>query len=371
MKINLRKTKIICTIGPATNSEAVMEKLFRSGMNVARLNFSHGNYEEHLNTIKTFKEIRDKLKLPVGLLLDTKGPEIRIKTFENDRVELKTGNTFTLTARDVPGTDKIVSVTHKDLARDISRGDSILIDDGLIELKVSDIENDDIHCDVINGGMVSNRKGVNIPNVLISLPFVSDRDREDILFGIKNGFDFIAASFVRDADCVKDIRAILEKNDGDHIRIISKIENRSGVDNIDGIMRVSDGIMVARGDMGVEIPFEELPEIQKQIIRKCDLAGKPVITATQMLESMIKNPRPTRAEITDVANAIYDGTSATMLSGETSIGKYPVETVETMSKIAIETEGNIDYAKRFDDIYISKIKKCDKCNKSCNMCCCT
>ncbi|MFC1669379.1 pyruvate kinase [Spirochaetota bacterium] len=351
MKTHLRKTKIVCTIGPATAGKDAMEKLFQSGMNVARLNFSHGNYEEHLKTVKTFKGIRAKLKIPVGLLLDTRGPEIRLKKFKNDCVELTSGKMFTLTPREVEGTDEIVSITYKGLAGDVSRGDRILIDDGLIELKVVEIENDDIHCDVINGGTVSNRKGVNIPNVIISLPFVSDRDREDILFGIKNGFDFIAASFVRDADCVKEIRMILEKNKASHIKIISKIENRGGVDNIDDIIRVSDGIMVARGDMGVEIPFEELPEIQKQMIRKCNIAGKVVITATQMLESMIKNPRPTRAEITDVANAIYDGTSGIMLSGETSIGKYPVETLKTMSKIAVETEGNIDYIKKFKDYY--------------------
>ena len=356
LKSNMRKTKIICTIGPATDKATEMEKLFKNGMNIARLNFSHGNHEEHLNTINTFKGIRDKIKSFSGTSSGTQRSEIRLKKFKGDRVELVSGNKFILTPREVEGSSEISSITHGELARDVKKGDKILIDDGLIELKVSGIESNDIHCEIIHGGTVSNRKGVNVPNVAVSLPFVSERDREDLLFGIKNGFDFVAASFVRDAECVRDIRTILEQNEASHIKIISKIENRDGVNNIDEIIRVSDGIMVARGDMGVEIPFEELPEIQKQIIKKCYLAGKPVITATQMLESMIKNPRPTRAEITDVANAIYDGTSAIMLSGETSIGKYPVETLKTMSKIAVETEGNIDYAKRFNDVYHTEIK---------------
>ncbi len=343
----MRKTKIVCTLGPATDDEEVLKKLLLSGMNVARLNFSHGSYEEHLNTANLFKRLRDELKLPAGLLLDTRGPEIRLKTFENGRVELKEGSLFTLTGEDISGNEKRVSVTYRGLAKDVMRGDRILLDDGLIELKVVGKTDTDIECEVINGGIVKDRKGVNVPDVTINLPFISEKDTRDLKFAVENDFDFVAASFVRNSDCVKEIRKILEDAGGKEIRVIAKIENREGVDNIDEIIRVSDGIMVARGDMGVEIPFEELPAIQKSIIKKCYRSGKPVITATQMLDSMTKNPRPTRAEITDVANAIYDGTSATMLSGETSIGDYPVEAVNTMSKIAQETEKDIDYIKNF------------------------
>jgi pyruvate kinase len=349
----IRKTKIVCTLGPATDNEAVLRQLFLNGMNVARLNFSHGTYEEHQKRVELFMKLRAEFGLPVGLLLDTKGPEIRIGKFENGPVELKQGEVFTLTTRNEPGSDKRVSVTYAGLPRDVSRGDRILMDDGLLEMKVLSCTETDVECEVVNGGQLSNNKGVNVPGVNINQPFVSERDREDLKFGIRNNFDYIAASFVRTAADVKDLKKVLEENNGLFIKIIAKIENRDGVNNIDDIVRVSDGVMVARGDMGVEIPFEELPAIQKELIKKCFIAGKPAITATQMLDSMIRNPRPTRAEITDVANAIYDNTSAIMLSGETSVGKYPVEAVLTMSKIAVETEKNIDYIKRFHDMDIS------------------
>jgi len=343
----MRKTKIICTLGPSTENIDTLKQLFINGMNAARLNFSHGSHAEHKKTVDKFKNVRDELNLPVGLILDTKGPEIRIKQFEKGKIDLKVGNLFTLTSEDLKGNEKIVSVTYKNLSKDVSKGDTILIDDGLIELRVLKTTDNEVQCEVINGGIISDRKGVNVPEVPINLPFICDKDKSDILFAIENGFDFITASFVRDASCIKGIKRILDKHSGDNIKIIAKIENRGGVNNIDDILSVSDGIMVARGDMGVEIPFEELPGIQKDIIMKCLLAGKTVITATQMLDSMIRNPRPTRAEITDVANAIYDGTSAVMLSGETSVGKYPIEAVLTMSKIAMEAERKIDYKERF------------------------
>ncbi len=346
----MRKTKIICTLGPATEKEDLLKQLITNGMNVARLNFSHGTHEGHKKTVKKFKKIRDELNLPIGLLLDTKGPEIRIKKFEKGSADLEKGKIFTLTSDDVTGNDEIVSVTYKDLAKDVSSGDRILLDDGLIELKVINKIKDGARCEIINGGTVSNNKGVNVPNIIINMPFVSEKDKNDLLFAIENKFDYIAASFVQNSNGIKELKKILEDNNGTGIKIIAKIENREGVNNIDDIIRVADGVMIARGDMGVEIPFEELPSVQKIIIKKCNLAGKPVITATQMLDSMIKNPRPTRAEITDVANAIYDGTCAIMLSGETSIGKYPLEAMLTMSKIAIHTEGDIDYVKRLNNI---------------------
>jgi len=347
----MRKTKIVCTLGPATDPEDVLEGIVKMGMNVARYNFSHGTHDEHLIRINNIKNLREKLDTPVALLLDTKGPEIRIKKFKDGKITLKTGDFFTLTTKEIEGDEKQVSVTYDKLPEDINRGDTILIDDGLIEMKVINKNKTDVECEVLNGGEVSNRKGVNIPGVRINLPFVSERDKEDLLFGIKNDMDFVAASFVRTSTDVKELRLFLDENGGEKIQIISKIENRDGVDNIDDIIRVSNGIMVARGDMGVEIPFEELPAIQKSIIKKSYEAGKPVITATQMLDSMIRNPRPTRAEITDVANAIYDGTSAIMLSGETSIGKYPIDAVETMSLLAKETEHNTDYVRRFQTLY--------------------
>ncbi|HOD15228.1 MAG TPA: pyruvate kinase [Spirochaetota bacterium] len=345
----MRKTKIICTLGPATDSGDVLRLLFMNGMNVGRLNFSHGSHEEHKKRIEQFKKLRDEIGYPAGLLLDTKGPEIRIGQFENTEVELQPGSSFTFTTRMIQGTVKEVSVAYAGFPGIVKKGAVILLDDGLIAMKVLEAGPEEVTCEVINGGILSNNKKINIPGMANKLPFMTDKDREDLLFGIENDFDFIAASFVRNAVDIKDLREEVRKHGGENIKIISKIEIREGVENIDEIISISDGIMIARGDMGVEIPFEELPAIQKMIIKKCYNAGKPVITATQMLDSMIRNPRPTRAEITDVANAIYDGTSAIMLSGETSIGKFPVESLLTMSKIAIETERDIDYIHRFDE----------------------
>lgn len=343
----MRKTKIICTLGPATADDNVLRKLMLEGMNVARFNFSHGDHAQHRMNLDRVERIRTELNLPVATLLDTKGPEIRIKDFTAGKVMLEKGQTFTLTTRELMGDEKIVSITYKGLIDDVGVGSRILIDDGLIELKVMSMTETDIICSVINGGPVSNHKGVNVPNVNLSMPYMSEKDREDIIFGIQNGFDFIAASFVRSADDVLQIRRLLNEFDCKSIRIISKIENAQGVDNIDEIIRVSDGIMVARGDMGVEIPLEDVPVIQKMIINKVYNAEKIVITATQMLDSMMKNPRPTRAESTDVANAIYDGTSAIMLSGETAAGAYPIEALRTMVRIAERTEKDIDYRKDF------------------------
>lgn len=337
----MRKTKIICTLGPATDKGNVLEQLILSGMNVARLNFSHDTYENQKKRIDKVKALRTKHHLPVACLLDTKGPEIRLKTFKEERVTLEMGQDFCLTTRDVEGTKDIVSVTHKDLHKDIHVGSNILIDDGLVGLKVVAIKGQDIHCKVENGGTISNRKGVNIPGVELSIPFMSEKDKEDLLFGIKQDVDFVAASFTRTADDIKEMKAFLKANGGEDIRIIAKIENSQGVDNIDSIIDACEGIMVARGDMGVEIPEEEVPIIQKMIIKKVIAAGKVVITATQMLDSMIRNPRPTRAEVTDVANAIYDGTDVVMLSGETANGKYPLEAVKMMVKIAERTEQEI------------------------------
>ena len=343
----MRKTKIICTLGPASESEEVLKKLMLEGMNVARFNFSHGTHEEQLEKLNRVKRLREELNLPVATLLDTKGPEIRLKQFENGKIELKRDQKFTLTTREVVGNEEIVSITYKDLPKDVSAGGKILIDDGLIELLIDDIKDTDIHCTVLNGGIVSNQKGVNVPDTVLSMPFISQRDYEDICFGIENDFDFIAASFTRTADDIMQIRKILEEKNCQTINIIAKIENMQGVQNINEIIRVADGIMVARGDMGVEIPLEEVPVLQKKIIEKVYKAGKQVITATQMLDCMIKNPRPTRAESTDVANAIYDGTSAIMLSGETAAGAYPVEALQTMVKIAERTEIDINYRRRF------------------------
>ncbi len=345
----MRKTKIICTIGPATDSEDMMRSLMQNGMNVARLNFSHENHESHAKRIETFKKVRDELGLPVGLLLDTKGPEIRLGTFKEGGTELEVGQMFTLTTQEIEGTNKKAHINYSGLPNDININDRILIDDGLIELLVKAIEGSDILCRVINGGPVSNRKSVNVPGVKLSMPFVSEQDKKDIVFAIEHDVDFIAVSFARSAMDVLDIKNVLEKNGG-KIQVISKIENQDGVNNIDEILKVSDGIMVARGDMGVEIPFEELPRIQKELIEKCYRAGKKVITATQMLESMTNNPRPTRAEATDVANAVYDGTSAVMLSGETAIGKYPIESLMTMSRIAETAEDDIDYMENFRNL---------------------
>jgi pyruvate kinase len=336
-------------LGPATDSGDVLRLLFMNGLNVARLNFSHGTHEEHKQRVEQFKKLRTGLGYPAGLMLDTRGPEIRIRQFENSEVELAQGARFTITTRNITGNEKEVSVAYEGFPAIVRKGATILLDDGLIAMKVIDLQHEDVVCDVINGGILSNNKKINVPGSANNLPFITDKDRDDIRFGIENDFDFIAASFVRNSADIKDLREVVRKQKGDTIKIISKIEIREGVEHIDEIISISDGIMIARGDMGVEIPFEELPSIQKMIIKKCYNAGKPVITATQMLDSMIRNPRPTRAEITDVANAIYDGTSAIMLSGETSVGKYPVESLLTMSKIAMQTERDIDYVQRFND----------------------
>lgn len=343
----MRKTKIICTLGPAVDDEKVLGDLIKAGMDVARINFSHGNYQDQKPRIERLKKVREKVGKPVALLLDTKGPEIRIGKFENDRIELQEGDTFTLVCDEILGNKERVSVTYKNLYNEVNIGTKILINDGLIEVEVKEIKGKEIICKVLNGGALTNTKSINIPNSKINLPSMTEKDIEDIKFGIEIGFDYIAASFVRTPQDVLNIRKILEENNGEHIKIISKIENRQGIDNFDQILEVSDGIMVARGDLGVEIPMEEVPIRQKEFIAKCANAGKPVIIATQMLESMINNPRPTRAEVSDVANAIYDMTSAIMLSGESATGKYPVECVKTMVKICESIEGTIKYWKRF------------------------
>lgn len=343
----MRKTKIICTMGPALDDEQVLKDVILSGMDVARFNFSHSDQESHKIRLATLKRLRDELKLPIATLLDTKGPEIRIRKFKNGKVNLVNGQTFILTTDDVEGDETKVSITYMELPSDMNAGNAILIDDGLIEMVVTDIKGNNIICKVLNDGEISDNKGVNVPGTHLSMPYISKKDKDDILFGILNGFDFVAASFTRRAEDILEIRKIFDENDCHSIKIIAKIENLQGVENIDEIIQVSDGIMVARGDMGVEIPFEEVPVLQKMIIKKVYNAGKQVITATQMLDSMMKNPRPTRAEATDVANAIYDGTSAIMLSGETAAGRYPVLAVQTMAKIAIRTEHDIDYIKRF------------------------
>ena len=342
----IRKTKIICTMGPSTEKEGVLEKLMLAGMNVASFNFSHGDHEEQLGRLTKLRETRERLGLPVAALLDTKGPEIRLREFAEGKVMLKAGQTFTLTTEEVVGDEKRVSISYKNLPKDVSVGTHILIDDGLIAMTVKEVTDTDIICEVINGGKVSNKKGVNVPNVELSMDYVSPKDYKDIVFAVKEDFDFIAASFVRTAADVKQLRDILHEHGGDQIKIIAKIENNQGIQNIDQIIEAADGIMVARGDMGVEIPIEEVPIIQKMIIKKAYHAGKVVVTATQMLDSMMSHPRPTRAEATDVANAIYDGTSAIMLSGETAAGDYPVEAVETMVRIALRTEADINYISR-------------------------
>ena len=333
----MRKTKIICTLGPSTDKGDVLRDLIANGMNVARFNFSHGSYEEHGGRLAKLKALREELGKPVAALLDTKGPEIRLKEFKNGVEMLEAGQTFTLTTREVEGTKEICSVTYKDLPQDVQPGGTIMLDDGLIKLQIVTVNDTDIVCKVLNNGKIKNKKGVNVPGVHLSMPYLSQKDREDIIFGVQNGFDFIAASFVRTAQDVYDIRNLLNEYDSD-IRIIAKIENREGVNNIDSILAAADAVMVARGDLGVEIDFTELPGIQKNIIERSFSFGKPIVTATQMLDSMIVNPRPTRAEISDVANAIYDGTSAIMLSGETAAGAYPVDALKTMSAIAERTE---------------------------------
>ena len=333
----MRKTKIICTLGPSTDKDGVLRELIANGMNVARFNFSHGSHEEHKGRLDLLKSLREELGKPVAALLDTKGPEIRLKDFKNGTEMLEAGQTFTLTTRDVEGTKEICSITYKDLPQDVAPGGTIMLDDGLIKLQIQTVNDTDIVCTVLNNGKIKNKKGVNVPGVHLSMPYMSQRDKDDIIFGIEQGFDFIAASFVRTAQDVYEIRNLLNEYDS-NIRIIAKIENREGVNNIDSILSAADAVMVARGDLGVEIDFTELPGIQKTIIDRSFSFGKPIVTATQMLDSMMVNPRPTRAEISDVANAIYDGTSAIMLSGETAAGAYPVEALKTMSAIAERTE---------------------------------
>ncbi|RTQ92553.1 pyruvate kinase [Lysinibacillus telephonicus] len=341
----MRKTKIVCTIGPASESPEMLEELIKAGMNVARLNFSHGNHEEHAVRIATIRDVAERLNKTVGILLDTKGPEIRTHTMENGELHLSQGQVIDISMTEVVGNEKSFSVTYENLIDDVDQNDKILLDDGLIELRVlaKDKEKGLIHTIVENAGVLKNKKGVNVPGVSVKLPGITEKDAQDILFGIEQGVDFIAASFVRTSKDVLEIRELLEQNGGSHIQIIPKIENQEGVDNIDEIIQVSDGLMVARGDLGVEIPAEEVPLVQKTLIKKCNQVGKPVITATQMLDSMQRNPRPTRAEASDVANAIIDGTDAIMLSGETAAGLYPVESVRTMNKIAEYTENSLDY----------------------------
>ena len=337
-----RKTKIVCTLGPSTEDDAVLRELILSGMNVARLNFSHGTHETHLNNIRRIEAFRRELNLPIAIMLDTKGPEIRLETFENGKVQLKKGQTFTLLTQSVVGNAERASITYPDLPRDIQEGTTILIDDGLVGMTVRSLTASEIVCIVNNDGVISDRKSVNVPDVDLSMPYLSPKDREDIAFGVKNGVDFVAASFTRSAEDILDVRKLFSALGRTNVSIIAKIENEEGLENLDAIIEVSDGIMVARGDLGVEIPPEKLPHLQKMMIGKCSEACKVVITATQMLDSMIRNPRPTRAEVTDVANAVYDGTDVVMLSGETANGKYPVEALKMMVHIVEETESHLD-----------------------------
>lgn len=343
----MRKTKIICTIGPACEDEKILTKMCKSGMNVARLNFSHGTHKEHREKIELVKKVREKLNLPIAIMLDTKGPEYRIKTFENHHIDLADGDKFTFTTEDVEGTQTRVSVNYKHLTDDLNIGDTVMVNNGLVQFRVDEISGTDVNCTVTAGGRISDRKSMNFPNKVLKHEYLSEHDKKDLLFGIENEVDFVAASFVSTKSDVDALRKFLNENGGEGIDIIAKIENRAGVDNIDEICEVADGVMVARGDLGVEIPFIEVPSIQKYLIEKCRLLGKRVITATEMLESMIHNARPTRAEISDVANAVYDGSSAIMLSGETAAGKYPVEAVKNMAEIAEYTEKHINYKRRF------------------------
>ncbi len=343
----MRKTKIICTIGPACDNETTLSKMCKAGMNVARLNFSHGTHPEHQVKIDLIKSVREKLDLPIAIMLDTKGPEYRIKTFKNGKVTVNDGDKFIFTTEDIVGDETRVAVNYANLMDDLSVGDRILVNNGLVIFEVKEISGCEAVCEVITGGELSDRKSMNFPNKVLKHDFISQQDREDILFGIENEVDFVAASFVSTKSDVMALRKLLDENGGEEIDIIAKIENRAGVDNIDEICEVADGIMVARGDLGVEIPYVEVPSVQKYLISKCRLLGKRVITATEMLESMIHNPRPTRAEISDVANAVYDGSSAVMLSGETAAGKYPVQAVKNMAEIAEFTEKHIDYNRWF------------------------
>ncbi len=343
----MRKTKIICTIGPASDSEETLREMMLAGMDVARCNFSHGTHDDHLARFERIKKVREELDRPVAIMLDTKGPEYRIKTFKNDKIMLKDGDTFTFTTDDIIGDETRVAVTYKNLVNDLEVGDTVLVNNGLVIFKVKELKGNDAICDVVVGGELSNRKSMNFPNRLLKQKFLSDQDKDDLLFGIENGVDFVAASFVSTKQDMVDMRTFLDEHGGQDIDIIAKIENRSGIDHIDEICEIADGIMVARGDLGVEVPFIEVPSIQKYLIKKCRLLGKLVVTATEMLESMIHSPRPTRAEISDVANAVYDGSSAIMLSGETANGKYPVLAVKNMAEIASFTENKIDYIQLF------------------------
>ena len=343
----MRKTKIICTIGPACSTEKTMTELCQAGMNVARLNFSHGTHEQHLEMINLIKSVREKLNIPIAIMLDTKGPEYRIRTFKDGKISLEDGDNFTFTTKEVEGDNTVVGVTYKGMVNDLSVGDKITVNNGLVIFEVKELTDTDAICKVLVGGELSNSKSMSFPNKVLNQKYLSEQDKRDLLFGIQNDIDFVACSFVSRRQDLIDVKTFLKENGGERIDIIAKIENRSGVDNIEEICQECDGIMVARGDLGVEIPFEEVPSVQKYLITKCRMLGKRIITATEMLESMIHNPRPTRAEISDVANAVYDGTSAIMLSGETAVGKYPALTVKTMSKIAEKTESCIDYSKNF------------------------
>ncbi|MDO5572879.1 MAG: pyruvate kinase [bacterium] len=365
----MKKTKIVCTLGPASRQEDVLRQMIDKGMNVARLNFSHGTHEYHQETIDMVKRIREDVGVPLAIMLDTKGPEIRTGDFEQERVELKEGAQFTLTTRDVMGTEEIVSITYKELPQDLEPGNTVLIDDGSIELRVKECTDTDIICDVINGGMVSNHKGINVPCVHLNMPYMSQADKDDVRFGVEQDVDFIAASFVRCEEDIKELRNFVDYYGGKNIKLISKIENVEGIENFEAILSHSDGIMVARGDMGVEVEYERLPGLQKKFITACYKAGKMVITATQMLESMIEHPHPTRAEITDVANAVFDGTSAVMLSGETAMGKYPVLTVEVMAKIARQAEKDYFEIKKNSVRYV--MDQNDITNAVCDAACTT
>ncbi|WP_031555763.1 pyruvate kinase [Lachnospira multipara] len=361
----MKKTKIICTMGPNTNDRELIKKLALAGMDVARFNFSHGDHEEQAGRMALVKSVREEIGKPIATLLDTKGPEIRTGSVAGDKkVTLVAGQKYTLTTKEVEATDKINCITYAGLPEDVTTGNTILIDDGLIELCVDEVvDGTDIICTVVNGGELGSKKGVNVPNVSIKLPGITDKDKDDIVFGIEQGFDFIAASFVRNAACIQEIKQLLWSHDAD-IPVIAKIENAEGIENLDEIIKVADGIMVARGDMGVEIPAEDVPGIQKEIIAKCNAAFKPVITATQMLDSMIRNPRPTRAEVNDVANAIYDGTDVVMLSGETANGKYPLEALTMMAKIAEKTEQNIEYNRNLTNVHTKRNVSSAVCNAS-------
>ena len=343
----MRKTKIICTLGPASANEETLTRMCLAGMNVARLNFSHGTHETHKATIDLIKRVREKLNLPIAIMLDTKGPEYRIKTFSAGKVQIREGQDFSFTVEDIEGDETRVSVNYKQLNKDLKPGDIVTVNNGMVQFRVEEIVGGDIRCKCLVGGSLSNRKSMSFPNKVMSGPYLSEQDKEDILFGIRHGVDFVAASFVSTAQDVMDIRKLLDTNGGSDIEIIAKIENRSGVDNVEEICQHCGGVMIARGDLGVEIPFVEVPSVQKKLTKICRMMGKRVITATEMLESMIQNPRPTRAEISDVANAVYDGTSCVMLSGESAAGKYPVEAVKAMAQIAEYTEQHTDYKHRF------------------------